>query len=133
MIPIVHIVVPAIEDPTKLPEEKVQDHPTEVVAIDDPAVNDPNVQDPPEPSRSWTKPIKDYILNGTIPQEEKSARAFRTRISRFTIIQGTLYKKSMAGPYLRCLEDHEAKEVLKDIHEGDCGNHTGGDPYAPRS
>ena len=32
----------------------------------------------------------------------------------------------MAGPYLRCLEDDEAKEVLKDIHEGDYGNHTGG-------
>ena len=32
----------------------------------------------------------------------------------------------MAGPYLRCLEDNEGKEVLKDIHEGDCGNHTGG-------
>ncbi|XP_052620894.1 uncharacterized protein LOC128126805 [Lactuca sativa] len=32
----------------------------------------------------------------------------------------------MACPYLRCLEDHEALEVLKDIHEGYCGNHTGG-------
>ncbi|KAI3676095.1 hypothetical protein L1987_85694 [Smallanthus sonchifolius] len=30
------------------------------------------------------------------------------------------------GPYLRCLEDPEALEVLKDIHKGDCGNHTGG-------
>ncbi|KAI3797545.1 hypothetical protein L1987_32803 [Smallanthus sonchifolius] len=30
------------------------------------------------------------------------------------------------GPYLRCLEDPEAQEVLKDIHKGDGGNHTGG-------
>ena len=37
-----------------------------------------------------------------------------------------MYKKSLAGSYLRCLEDPEAKEVLQDIPEGDCGNHTGG-------
>ncbi|XP_076955513.1 uncharacterized protein LOC143630356 [Bidens hawaiensis] len=30
------------------------------------------------------------------------------------------------GPYLKCLEDPETQDVLKDIHEGDCGNHTGG-------
>jgi hypothetical protein len=69
---------------------------------------------------------KDYILNGTAPLDQKNEKALRTRILRFTIIQGTLYKKSMAGPYLRCLEDYETREVLKDIHEGDCGNHTGG-------
>ena len=92
----------------------------------DPSTSNPNTQDPTDSSESWTKPIKEYILNGTIPQEEKNERAFRIKTSRFTMIQGTLYKKSMAGPYLRCLEDSEAKEVLKDIHEGDCGNHTGG-------
>lgn len=37
-----------------------------------------------------------------------------------------MYKKSVAGPYLRCLEDPETFEFLKDIHEGDCGNHAGG-------
>lgn len=37
-----------------------------------------------------------------------------------------LYRKSLAGPYLRCLEKAEAQEVLQDIHDGDCGNRTGG-------
>ncbi|KAL4557066.1 hypothetical protein LXL04_035236 [Taraxacum kok-saghyz] len=32
----------------------------------------------------------------------------------------------MADPYLKCLEDHETREVLNDLHEGDCGYHTGG-------
>ena len=68
----------------------------------------------------------EYIQNGMIPIEEKRKRTFRTRVSKFVIIQAELYKKSMVGSYLRCLEDPKAAEVLKDIHEGDCGNHTWG-------
>ncbi|KAD7476997.1 hypothetical protein E3N88_00133 [Mikania micrantha] len=34
--------------------------------------------------------------------------------------------KSVAGPYLKCLGKPESLEVMKDIYEGDCGNHTGG-------
>ena len=119
-------MIPTVKDPTKLPDTEIQDPRIEVSVIDDPTANDPNVQDPSEQPRSWMSPIKDYILNGMVPQEEKNERAFRTRISRFTIIQGMLYKKSMADSYLKCLEDHEAGEVLNDFHEGDCGKHTGG-------
>ena len=86
---------------------------------------DPNTQDPSLTSGSWIQTVMEYLKNGTIPKVEKK-RTFRTRISRFVIIQRKLYKKSLAGPYLRCLKDHEAAEVLKDIHERDCGNHTGG-------
>ena len=32
----------------------------------------------------------------------------------------------MAGANLRCLKEHEAIEVLKDINEEDCGNHIEG-------
>ena len=68
----------------------------------------------------------EYLQNGTIPKEDKIERAFRTMTSRFIIIQCKLYKKNVAGPYLRCLEDHEVAKVLKEIHKGDCGNHTRG-------
>ena len=126
MIPIVHLMIPAIEDPNHQSDLTTQDPENQVSAIMDPSTSNPSMQDPTNSSRSWTEPIREYLLNGTIPREEKNERAFRIKTSRFTMIQGTLYKKSMAGPYLRCLEDNEAKEVLKDIHEGDCGNHTGG-------
>uniref|UniRef100_A0A2N9FH63 Uncharacterized protein n=1 Tax=Fagus sylvatica TaxID=28930 RepID=A0A2N9FH63_FAGSY len=38
---------------------------------------------------------------------------------------GTLYKKSFSLPYLRCLAPDEANYVLREIHEGVCGNHSG--------
>ena len=74
----------------------------------------------------------EYLLNGMIHKEEKRERAFKTRISRFVIIQGKLYIKSIVGPYLRCLEDHEVADILKDVHEGDYENHIGADAYDPK-
>ena len=28
-------------------------------------------------------------------------------------------------PYLKCVEEDEAKYILKEVHEGICGDHTG--------
>ncbi|RVW32623.1 Pol polyprotein [Vitis vinifera] len=39
---------------------------------------------------------------------------------------GHLYKRSFTGPYLRCLNHSEALYVLAELHEGVCGNHSGG-------
>ena len=93
MIPIVHLMIPAIEDPNRQSDLTSQDPENQVSAIMDPSTSNPNTQDPTDSSGSWTEPIKDYILNGTIPQEEKNERAFKIKASRFTMIQGTLYKK----------------------------------------
>ena len=81
--------------------------------------------DPEKDTGSWMTPIIRYLKEGHIPEDE-NPKAFRMKVSRFTIINNILYKKSLAGPYLRCLKDPKAMEVLQDIHEGDCGNHTGG-------
>lgn len=48
------------------------------------------------------------------------------KASRFAVIDNVLFKKSVTGLLKRCLDDHEAKRVLQDVHEGLCGNHTGG-------
>ena len=36
-----------------------------------------------------------------------------------------LYKRDFSQPYLRCLASDEANYVLREIHEGACGNHLG--------
>ena len=36
-----------------------------------------------------------------------------------------LYKRGFSQPYLRCLNPDESLYVLRDIHEGACGNHSG--------
>ena len=36
-----------------------------------------------------------------------------------------LFKKSLAGLLLRCIESKEAATVMKAMHDGECGNHAG--------
>ena len=41
------------------------------------------------------------------------------------IIKDVLYKRGLSRPYLRCLNYEEADYVMREIHEGICGNHSG--------
>ena len=45
--------------------------------------------------------------------------------ARFTILNGTLYKRGFSMPYLRCVNEEEAKYILEEIHEWICGDHAG--------
>lgn len=78
------------------------------------------------PKESWIKPIFQYLQDGSILDDEKYLRTFGIKASRFNIIEDTLFKKFVVGPYLRCLENNEAKIIVKEINEGEYGNHTGG-------
>ncbi|XP_074283236.1 uncharacterized protein LOC141607785 [Silene latifolia] len=85
-----------------------------------------------EDTNSWTKPYYDWFLQGILSKDRHEARALRIKASTYTIINNMLFKKSLAGPYLRCLERHEAKQVIEDIHDGYCGNHKGGRSLASK-
>jgi ribonuclease HI len=109
-IPITHVLTPAIDEQL-------------VGEISD--AGSMQLDNPTDLEESWMHPIMNYLQSDEIPKGE-NPRAFRTKVTQYTILNKKLYRKSLAGPYLRCLNDGEAQEVLKDIHEGDCGNHTGG-------
>ncbi|XP_062074838.1 uncharacterized protein LOC133778832 [Humulus lupulus] len=74
----------------------------------------------------WMDPIIRYLSTSELPPHPKDAKLLRLRAQRYSIIHGTLYRKSFDGPYLRCLRPSEAKKLLEEIHEGACGNHTEG-------
>ena len=69
-------------------------------------------------------PIIDYLQNNTLPADRNEARQVKAKAVHFSIIQGKLYKRSFSGPYLRCVNLAEAKYVLAELHEGECGNHS---------
>ncbi|GJU78083.1 reverse transcriptase domain-containing protein [Tanacetum coccineum] len=54
-----------------------------------------------EEGDTWMTPIFKYLTDGTLPAEAKKARAVKRKSWRFSIINGTLYKKSFLGPWLR--------------------------------
>ena len=74
---------------------------------------------------SWMMPIISYLQGGALPDDRHKARRLKVRASRFLMLQGILYKRSFSLPYLRCLAPDEAKYVMREIHEGICGNHSG--------
>uniref|UniRef100_A0A2N9HA60 RNA-directed DNA polymerase n=1 Tax=Fagus sylvatica TaxID=28930 RepID=A0A2N9HA60_FAGSY len=76
-------------------------------------------------SNSWMTPIINYLEDETLPTDPVEARKLKVRCTRFALIQGILYKRSFSLPYLRCLDKAEADYVMREVHEGICGNHSG--------
>ena len=74
---------------------------------------------------SWMDLVWDYLVDGTLPNDPKEASKLRVRLARFTIHQGTLYKRGFSTPILMCIGKQDADYVLKEMHEGICGNHIG--------
>ncbi|XP_074376926.1 uncharacterized protein LOC141718440 [Apium graveolens] len=75
---------------------------------------------------NWIKVYKDYLQLIEKPKNNNEARTLRMKALRFTVIDDELFKKSSTGLLQRCLRKHKAGMVLRDVHEGECGNHTNG-------
>ena len=60
-----------------------------------------------------------------MPDEKEAARKLKVQAARFVLIKDVLYKNSFSRPYLRCLGNEEADYVMREVHKGICGNHSG--------
>ncbi|KAH9768928.1 Ribonuclease H [Citrus sinensis] len=74
---------------------------------------------------SWMDPICAYVRDGVLPEDKRQARKLKCRAARYTLLDGVLYRRGFTLPLLRCLDNEEANYVLREIHEGICGNHSG--------
>ena len=79
---------------------------------------------PIDVSNSWITLITNYLEERTLPSDPFKARKLNARSARFALIQRILYKRSFSLPYLRCLDKTEAEYVMREVHEGICGNHS---------
>ena len=66
---------------------------------------------------SWTTPILSFLRDGRLPTDVDKARKVRKRATRFTILNEALYKRGFSMPYLKCVEEDEARYILEEIHE----------------
>ena len=89
-----------------------------------PSVNIDNGEVSPMMSESsWMDPIWDYLVEGTLPSDPKEASKLRARSTRFTIHRGTLDKRGFSTPILKCIGKEDDNYILREVHEGVCGNH----------
>jgi ribonuclease HI len=69
--------------------------------------------------------IIDSLNNVCTTEDEASEARITARARSYTMIDGTLYKKGVVQPLLRCITQSEGRELLQEIHPGICGSHIG--------
>ena len=73
---------------------------------------------------NWTISLISYLKNDMLPDSKEAARKLKVRVAQFVLIKDILYKKGFSLLYLRCLSSKEADYIMREVHEGICGNHS---------
>jgi ribonuclease HI len=97
-----------------------------------PKVNIMQADTAPTEPKSATKIIQ-FLKNVSLPQDKAAARKIKNQATRYSLLGEVLYKRGYSEPLLKCLSKTEAEYVLKEIHEGMCGNHSGGRMLAEKT
>jgi hypothetical protein len=76
----------------------------------------------------WRGPFIDFIRDLVLPtgMDPKSAAAARImrRSKGFVLVADRLYRcGARSGVLMKCVTTEEAQDILREIHEGVCGNH----------
>ncbi|KAK0602564.1 hypothetical protein LWI29_034807 [Acer saccharum] len=72
----------------------------------------------------WPKSISMIrLLQADDPLE---AKRLKYRATRYSVLNGELYKRGYSRALQRCVGLEEAEGILRSIHSGNCGNHAGG-------
>ena len=74
---------------------------------------------------NWMTPIISYLKDENLLEGKDEAKRLRVRSTRYVLLNDVLYKRGFSQPYLRCLSLDEANYVLREVHKGACGNHSG--------
>ena len=95
-------------------------------------------------SEDWRIPFVQYLAEGFLPQkhgerymlrrlamhyflpQKDGERYMLRRLAMHYFLHNTvLFKKGYDGDPLRCLGPEEAREMIKEVHSGECGEHKG--------
>ncbi|XP_027932817.1 uncharacterized protein LOC114188434 [Vigna unguiculata] len=79
---------------------------------------------------SWMSPFITYLGKGETPANQ--GKGWTKKAARYTLIARELYRRGFNHPLLRCITNDKASYVMKEIHEGTCGYHSGPKPMAAR-
>ncbi|KAK0585732.1 hypothetical protein LWI29_033235 [Acer saccharum] len=78
----------------------------------------------------WTYQLRKYLEENILPEDAVEAKRIRYRSARYTILRGELYRRGFSKVLQRCISGEKTGEILRSIHSGVCGNHTGGKSLA---
>jgi hypothetical protein len=102
----------------------LQDPPRFVCATGGPA----NLVAPQPVSQSgpdaWISEIRDYLKENNLPEDHVTAGRIVWLAKRYTVVEGDLYHCGANDILMRCITREEGRELLAEIHGGECGSHS---------
>ena len=101
--------------------------------IPEPSIAKRDLVDAIDLEPSWMDEIVVYLKQDKLPEDREQARRVKYYAEHYLLLNDKLYNREVLTPLLRCLDDKKAKEVLSEIHDGVCGNHTGGQSLAHKA
>ena len=97
------------------------------------SIRSPQINQVDENPPSWMDPFSLYLSTGQLPSKRNKTHKIQVQTARFSLVDGQLFKRSVGGPYLKCLTPEQSQYVLAELHEGICGNHPRGRTLAHRA
>ena len=76
-------------------------------------------------TEDWRAPITLFLQGYYHPGDVNEAKRLKHRSRDFTLIEGQLYKKGISQPMLKCVTETEGLLILREVHSGTCGSHSG--------
>ena len=76
-------------------------------------------------SEDWRSLFIQYLTKGILPQKHSEKYKLKRLATRYFLHNTVLFKKGYDGDPLRCLGPKEAKEMIKEVHSGECEEHQG--------
>ena len=77
-------------------------------------------------------PLVDYLKNRVLPVSKNEAQSISFKSTRYILYDDKLYRRGLSALLLHCVTNKEATYIMREIHEGICGNHTKGQALAHR-
>jgi hypothetical protein len=73
---------------------------------------------------AWISEIQDYLKEKILPEDHVSAERIVRLAKRYAVVEGDLYHRGANGIHMRCITQEEGRELLTEIHGGECGGHS---------
>jgi ribonuclease HI len=76
-------------------------------------------------AEDWRAPITLFLQGYYHSGDVNKAKRLKHQSRDFTLIEGQLYKKGISQPILKCVSETEGIQILREVHSGTCGSHSG--------
>jgi len=71
-------------------------------------------------------PYQSYLADEILPLEPAEVRVVKKNSSRYTLIDGNLFRHGFTHPNLICVSGEQCTRIMVELHEGICENHIDG-------